>query len=366
MKDRKVAIIHDWLLGLRGGERVLDALCELYPSADLFTLFHEPGAVGPVIGRHPIQASFLNRFPEVSRYYRWLLPLYPLAIERFDLTPYDLVISSSHCVAKGIIPRPDAVHVCYCHTPMRYAWDRYGDYFPGAKGALVAPFLHYLRLWDVTSAARVDHFVANSTWVRDRIEKYYRRDADVIPPFVDLETFRPAPETARGDYYLVVSALAPYKRIDLAIRACNALDRELRIVGEGQLDRELRALAGPRTRFLGRVALDEVKRQYAGARALLFPGEEDFGITPLEAMACGKPVIALGRGGALDSVVDGETGLFFPEPTVESLTDAIRRFESGAAFSPARCRERAERFGRETFLARFRETVDRITAARRG
>lgn len=357
---QRVAILHDWLNGLRGGERVLEAICELYPKAEIFTLFYEPEKVGPIISKHKIHASFLNAFPGRSRYYRYLLPLFPLAIERFDLTSFDLIISSSHCVAKGGLVPPNALHICYCYTPMRYAWDRYGDYFAGSwKEAAIYPFIHYLRTWDVVSSARVDQFIADSHWAGKRIHKYYRRNYEVIHPFVDVKLFHPPNSGARQDYYLVVSAFAPYKRIDLAIRACNEMDRPLHIIGKGQEEESLKRLAGPKTRFLGRIPDEALKEAYGHARALLFPGEEDFGITPLEAMACGTPVIAYGRGGVSDTVVPGETGIFFGEQTVESFCAAIREFEK-TEFDANQCRARAEQFTREEFQRQFRDALDRL------
>jgi len=352
---RRVAIIHDWLVTYRGGEKVLEAIAELYPRAEIFTLFHAPGKVGEKIESHRIHASFLNR-SWLRKYYRHTLPLMPYAIESFDLSDFDLVISSSHCVAKGIIPAPDALHICYCHTPMRYAWDRRFDYFPkGLAGAIYAFFLHGTRKWEVTTSSRVDHFIANSTWVARRIEKYYRRSSVVINPFVD--PIPPMTAADRGDYYLIVSGFAPYKRIDLAIRACEELGRPLKIVGEGQEEAALRRIAGPQTTFVGRVGGEDLRRIYQGCRALLFPGEEDFGIVPLEAMASGKPVIALGRGGVTDSVIDGKTGVFFSESTVPALKEAILRFES-KRFHPEDCRQRAELFSKERFQRQFKAAVD--------
>lgn len=366
LTNARVAIIHDWLNSFRGGERVLEAICELFPNAEIFTLFYRPGKVGSVISKHKIHTSFLNRLPKNHRYYRYLLPLFPAAIERFDLTDFDLVISSSHCVAKGVLVPPRSLHICYCYTPMRYAWDRYADYFGGGlKELLIFPFIHYLRMWDVTSSARVDRFIADSRWAGKRIEKYYRRDSQVVYPFVDLEAFKPSSDDKREDYYLAASAFAPYKRLDLAIEACNKLDRPLYIVGTGQDEARLKSLAGKQTRFLGRITDDEFRRVFSKARALLFPGEEDFGITPLEAMACGTPVIAFGRGGATETVVDGETGLFFDEQTVDSLCGAISEFERRAKdFDPRRCRARAELFRRDEFQRQFRGVVTELWNAR--
>lgn len=355
---KKVAIVHDWLVTFRGGEQILEALCELFPKADIFTLFYDPGSVRSRIEKHSIRASFLNRLPGARRFYRWSLPLFPLAIEQFDLNEYDLIISSSHCVAKGIIPSPGALHISYCHTPMRYAWDRRNDYFGGsALEPFMTPFLHYLRMWDVTSSHRVDHFISNSSWVAARVNKFYRRDSQVIHPFVNLEQFALSEEKP-GSYYLTVSAFAPYKRLDLAIEACNELGRTLWIVGGGQDEKRLKRKAGSTIHFVGRVGNELLPKLYADCRALLFPGEEDFGIAPLEAMASGRPVIALGRGGALDSVAPGKSGLLFDNQTAQGMADAILKFEKQETkFKPADCRKQAEKFGREEFLEKMRDTI---------
>lgn len=360
MQKLKVAIVHDWLLGYRGGERVLEAILELFPEAEIFTLFHRTGALPATIEKRPIHTSFLNRLPLVHRYYRHLLPFLPMAIEKLDLSNFDLVISSSHCVAKGILPRPDAVHVCYCHTPMRYAWDRYPDYFGGRRlEPLILPFIHYLRMWDAASSARVDHFVANSQWVSHRIQKYYRRSADVVPPFVNLENFRPK-RAPRGNGYLAVAALVPYKRIEHAVIACKERKASLQVVGEGPELSRLKAVAGPETKFLGSLPTSKLAELYSSAKALLFPGEEDFGIAPLEAMASGTPVIAYGRGGARESVIDGVTGILYPEQSAEGLGRAIDTFEAGVdRFQPDKCRKRAEEFSRERFQGRFLAAIER-------
>lgn len=355
---KRVAIVHDWLLTLRGGERVLEAILELYPQAEIFTLFYRKGSLSPKIEARKIHASILNKLPWVHKYYRLLLPLFPWIIERFDLSEYDLVISSSFCVAKGALVAPHSLHVCYCHSPMRYAWDQNHEYFPGWKGWLTSPFFYFLRQWDVTSAARVDHFIANSSWIQERITKYYRRESTIITPFVNPECFVPSTGD-KGDYYLVAGGFAPYKRIDLAIEACESLGRRLLIVGQGQVEGKLRSLAGKHTEFLGRVSDEELRELYAGAKALLFPGKEDFGIVPLEAMAAGTPVLAFGLGGARDSILEGQTGLFFHDQTVEALKQCILDFEeSSERFSPEDCKQQASGFSRKVFQSEFQSAIE--------
>ncbi|MFM8269155.1 MAG: glycosyltransferase [Pseudomonadota bacterium] len=357
-QNLKVAIIHDWLTGMRGGEQVLDAILELFPNAELFTLLYSPGKLNTRIENRPIHVSFLNRLPRVEKYYRFLLPFFPLAIERFDLNRFDVIISSSHCVAKGVIPRPDALHVCYCHTPMRYIWDRTHDYFKSqVLQPLFAPALHYLRIWDTSSSNRVDYFIANSNWTRSRIRKYYRREASVLNPFFTANLFLPL-NPLKESYYLVVSAFAPYKRIDLAIQACNKLNRKLIIIGNGQEDKKLRSMAGPQITFLGKAPLETLKEMYAGAKALLFPGQEDFGITPLEAMASGTPVIAFNQGGVTETVVENKTGLFFKEQTVESLCEAILKFESMEKEWRDDCVNQSQLFTRDLFQKKFAEFME--------
>ena len=354
----RVALVHYWLVGMRGGERVLEALCELYPQADIFTLVLDPARISPRIAQHRIQTSFLQKLGGV-RHYRKLLPLMPMALEAFDLTPYDLVISSEAGPAKGIVPRPDALHICYCHSPMRYIWDMQGHYGreAGWFGRLAlqacAP---RLRQWDVTTAARVDHFIANSNFVARRIEKYYRREATVINPPVDVGRFAIAEDP--GDAYLCAGEITPYKKIDLAVEAFTRNGRPLVVVGGGA-SRELRDKAGPNVRFLGAVDDATLAFWYARCRALVYPGVEDFGIVPLEVMASGRPVIAYARGGATETVVAGTTGIFFEDQTVEALTAAVDRFERIAGrFDPHAIRRHAERFDRPKFVAALRSHID--------
>ncbi len=357
----KVALVHDWLTGMRGGERCLEVFGELFPDADLYTLLHVPGSVSPAIERRRIVTSFIQRLPQAERRYRHYLPLFPAAVRAFDLRGYDLVLSSSHAVAKSVRVPAGALHVCYCFTPMRYVWDLYDDYF-GPRAGLAArlvmpPVAAWLRRWDRKTAAGVDQFVAISRFVADRIRRTYGRDADVIYPPVDVSRFRM--DEAPGDFYLVVSALTPYKRVDLAVEACNRLGRRLVVVGSGSEARRLRALAGPTVELLGWRDDAQTAELYARCRALLFTPLEDFGITPLEAMAAGRPVIAFGEGGARETVIppgEGEppTGLFFGRQTVEDLVDAIRRFEaSERQFEPKALRRRAEAFDRPLFRERM-------------
>ena len=369
----RVALVHDWLTGMRGGERCLEVFCELFPDATLFTLIHVPGSVSERIERMRIRASAFSRLPGISRRYRMLLPLFPRAIERFDLTGYDLILSSSHCVAKGVrVPR-GALHISYIFTPMRYVWDLYDDYFGPGQGnplrrAVMAMLRPRLQRWDVAGAARVHHFVAISRYIADRVKRHYGREASVVYPPVDTARFRLG--EGIGEFYLIVSAFAPYKRLDLAVQACNALRRPLKIVGTGQDERKLRVLAGPTVEFLGPRSDAEIADLYPRCRALLFPGVEDFGITPLEAMASGRPVIAYGQGGALETIVPldpaaprtpGPTGVFFGAQTVDALVAAIERFEANAdRFVPEALREHALGFDRRLFTDR----IEAVVAAR--
>lgn len=354
--NKKVALVHDWFISYRGGEKVFEAIAELFPEADVYCLFKSKNFKAASLENRKVEASFLNRWPWVSHYYRYLLPLYPSAIETLDLTAYDVVVSSSHAAAKGVITGVQTTHVSYCHTPMRYLWDKSFEYFKGSKRLLYSCFLKQLRIWDAISAQRVDFFIANSNFTKKRIEKFYRRDARVVYPFVDDRWLkRPLNESA-GKYYLVVSGLVPYKNIELAIRACESLGKSLKIVGSGPEEKKLRALSKNNTEFLGYVANDDLIPLYENARALLFPGEEDFGIVPLEAMAMGKPVIALGKGGALETVIPEQTGVLFPAPTVESLKQAIQNFEK-LTFSASVCREQAAKFSKEKFQKELLESI---------
>lgn len=416
----RVALVHDWLNGMRGGEKVFEVLCELFPAATVFTLFYEPGRVSETIQRMKVIESGLAKIPGARRRYRLLLPLLPWAIEQFPTADFDLVISTSHCVAKSALPPRRGRHICYCFTPMRYIWDQFNEYFPargdlfsrvelaraGRWGELADSLKRSLRRrtmlalrprlrgWDRATASRVDEFIADSRTVAGRIARYYGRKASVIYPPVDCETFTPgeaasaplptpaAPQApaapalpeipapaasipsiqstapAGQGYYLIVSALVPYKRVDRAITAANELRRPLVIVGDGPERDRLEAMAGPTVRMTGWLDTPTLVETYRGAWALLYPGEEDFGITALEAQACGRPVIALGRGGARETVVHERTGLLYADPSPTGLMRAIEEFEQ-KTFDPAQCRAQAERFARPRFRAELEAAISR-------
>lgn len=363
----KVAIVHYWLVGMRGGEKVVEALCEMYPQADIFTHVYVPEMVSDRIRRHRIVPTFINSLPRAARMYKTYLPLMPLALEQLDLRGYDLVISSESGPAKGIIPPADALHICYCHTPMRYIWNMYHDY-RGSAGRLtrlmMPPLSHYLRMWDVTSAARVDSFVANSATVARRIHRYYGTDSVVIHPPVDTGAFSVAAPADLGDYYLMAGELVSYKRPDLAIRAFNEMKLKLVVIGGGEMLDEIRRLAGPTITVMGSQPFQILKQHYAQCRALVFPGEEDFGMVPVEAMASGRPVIAYGRGGATETVVDGVSGVFFTEQTVEGISSAVKRL-AALEIDPARIAAHANQFGQEQFFQKMRNHIDGLLAAKR-
>lgn len=351
MEKLKVALVHDWLTGQRGGEKVLEVLAEIFPQAPIYTLFHFVGSQVQSIEEREIITSFLQRMPFLRKKYRSYLPLFSVAVELFDLQDFDLIVSSSHCVAKGIIPRPDALHVCYIHSPVRYAWNQYHAYFSPQKlgfisRKLIPPVIHRLRLWDESSSHRVDHFVANSRATTQRVWKYYRRRADTIHPPVDTAFFKPGQN--REDYFLIVSALVPYKRIDLAVQLFNQSGRSLKIIGQGPDYKLLKKMSRPNIHFLGSVDTGELLRAYQGAKALIMPGEEDFGINAVEAQACGVPVIGFARGGAAETILPGETGVFFTELSVKGLRDALDKLES-ISFNRKTVRELALRFSRDTF-----------------
>ena len=399
----RVALVHDWLTGMRGGERCLEVFCELFPEAPLYTLIYRKGSVSPAISRQTIVPSFLDSFPFVQTYYRNLLPIFPRAIQSIDLQEVDLVLSSSHCVAKGIPVPQGGCHISYIHAPMRYVWDSYEDYFGDqARFSLgkvgMGVFRRRLQDWDVMSSRGVHAFIANSWNVAEKVFRLYGRNACVIHPPVDWEAFRASHENE--GFYLMVTALAPYKKVELAIHAANSLNLPLTIVGQGPEEKRLRGIAGPSVRFLGWLSDQEIRELYGKCRAILFPGEEDFGIVPLEAMACGKAVIAYGKGGVLESVTPlnpppdsrlnpgaflqegpkpGEkgsfspevflspsknqaiSGVFFYEQSVEALIEAIRLFEQrSTSFSPDEIRKGVEKFDRSSFQGSVKETVEKV------
>ncbi|MBL7133469.1 MAG: glycosyltransferase [Phycisphaerae bacterium] len=362
----RVALVHDWLTGMRGGEKVLSVLCRLLPDADLFTLIHTPGACDRSIERMRIITSCLNDLPWVERYYRCLLPVMPLAVESLDLEGYDLIISSSHCVAKGIIRPPESLHVCYCHTPMRYAWSQAEQYHQtmGLLGLALRAVRGYLRAWDRRSAGHVDCFIANSHNVGRRILRSYGRHSEVVYPPVDTDLFSPG-RKPREDFYLMVTAMAPYKRVDQAVLAFSRLGRRLVIIGRGQQSRQLMKNATENISFLGWQSDEVVRDHYRRCRALIFPGEEDFGMVPAEAMACGAPVISYRGGGAGETVLDvdapdpnGPTGLLYGPQTPEALAAAVKRFEQVEhCFAPRHAANWARRFSGRTFTEGIKRVV---------
>ena len=372
-KAVKVALVHDWLTGMRGGERCLEVFCEIFPGADLFTLVHRRGAVSPTIERVTIHTSWLQSLPFATAYYRHLLPFFPLAIRQFQLTGYDLVLSSSHAVAKGVRRHGSPLHVCYCFTPMRYIWDQSPVYFPRSRfspvsWALLQALFRYLRRWDVKTSCGVDEFVAISDHIAAKIHTYYNRHAHVIPPPVDCGFFAPhsSPQQHGAPFYLVVSALVPYKRVDIAVEAFNRLQLPLVVIGVGPERPKLERRASSAITFLGWQPDAVVRDYYRRCEALIFPGEEDFGIVPLEAQACGKPVIALGKGGALETIIPlysaapeamacrSPTGVFFDESLVDPLCEAVSVYQRHAkAFDPVAIRQHALHFDRPQFKTRI-------------
>jgi glycosyltransferase involved in cell wall biosynthesis len=357
----KVALAHDYLNQMGGAERVVLALHEMFPDAPLYTSIYDPQRVDAAFQSIDIHTSFMQKFPFVKKHHQPFLPFYPFAIERLDLRGYDLVLSSSSAFAKGIITRPETMHICYCHTPMRWCWN-YDEYVErehlGKISRAILPFfISGLRVWDQTSSMRVDHFIANSPVVADRIRKYYRRDAVVIPPPVEVNRFTFDPTNRTEDFFLIVSRLMPYKRIDLAIEACNQLQLPLVIIGSGRDENRLKHLAGPTIRFMGRLSDEEVVHYYAHCRALILPGEEDFGITPLEAQASGRPVIAYAAGGSLASIVDNVTGTFFYKQTVESLAEVLASFDEHE-YDPHAIYNHALEFDQPRFKRRIQQFIE--------
>ena len=361
----RVAIVHYWLVGMRGGEKVIEALCKMYPQADIFTHAYDPAAVSETIKKHKVSTSFISRLPNAPRYYKSYLPLMPMALEQLDLRGYDLIISSESGPSKGVIPPADATHICYCHSPMRYIWNMFHDYRERSgriTKILMPPLSHYLRNWDVVSAARVHHFAANSATVARRLATYYQRSAEIVHPPVDTNAFAIAKRAELEDFYLMVGELVPYKRPDLAIEAFNRSGEKLVVIGGGEMLGSLRETAKSNITFLGPQPFEQLRWHYARCRALIFPGEEDFGIVPVEAMASGRPVIAYGRGGATETVLANQTGVFFEEQSVDSILDAIQRLDE-IDINPDSIRAHAESFSEEVFMANMKAFVDRCLAA---
>ncbi len=368
LKDARIAIVHEWPVEYAGSEQVVAAMLEVFPEADLHALVHDPdGLRGTPLERVPVKTSFIQSLPLAKKKYRSYFPLMPLAVEQFDFRPYDLVISSNHAVAKGVLTRADQLHVSYVHTPVRYAWDLYLDYLQeggmdrGIKGSLARLGLHYLRLWDLAASNRVDAYLTNSAYVARRVRKLYRRPSRVMHPPVNVDRYRPG--LPREDFFVTVSRFVPYKRVDLIVRAFAGTGRELMVIGDGPDRAKIERLAGPNIRLLGRQPDEVVVDHLQRARAFVFAAEEDFGITPVEAQAAGCPVIAYGKGGALETVVgwpDADaTGLFFDSQTPEALIEAVNIFEGHLdEFHPETSRRNAERFSRQRFCHEFRVAVE--------
>jgi glycosyltransferase involved in cell wall biosynthesis len=376
LQNLRVALIHHWLVRMRGGEKVLESLCSLFPQADIYTLVFDPKEIADSIKRHSITTSWIQKLPFATRHYSKYLPLFPLAIEQFDLSAYDLVLSSEAAVGKGAITRPETCHICYCHAPLRYAWSAYHTYLQAVrnpwKRALAAFLMSYLRTWDTVASGRVDYYIANSETVSRRIQKYYRRESVVIYPPIATSSFQTS--SCPADYYLAVGQLTPYKRFDLAVDAFNELGRPLLIVGEGPEFSHLKKRARKNITLTGRVSNEVLRKHLSQCRALIFPGEEDFGMIAVEAHASGRPVIALSRGGAVETVISAVNGLLFEEETAASLASAVQQFEAAESrFEPLAIKQTAAPFDVERFeqqLTRFvcekvQEHRDRFKVGRR-
>ena len=358
----KIALVQDWLTGMRGGEKVLEKICTLYPEAPVYTMVHDRGSVSEIIENREIKTSLLQRLPLGVSRYRYFLPLMPILVKSLDTSSYDLVISTSHCVAKNVKPVKGGVHICYCHTPMRYIWDMFGHYFSLRENTAVylmmKLFRPYLRRADVRASGNVDHFIANSRTTAERIKRYYGRESEVIYPPVDTEFYTPSGDVNREGYYLIVSSLVPYKKIGIAVEAFNKSGRKLRIIGSGPEEKKLKGASGRNIEFQGWRGAEALRDNYRRCRGLIFPGVEDFGIVPVEAMACGAPVIAYRKGGVTESVIDNVTGMFFNEQKAESLNETLNRFEK-IKLDTGRIRARAEEFSEESFLSRFKSFTER-------
>lgn len=356
----KIAIVHDWLTNMGGAEQVVINFKEIYKEAPIYTTFYNPNNLDVKLRNIDVKTSFLQKKKMVTNHKKYF-PLMPLAFENFNLNDYDVILSSSSSCAKGVITKPGSIHVCYCHTPMRYIWEMRDEYTEGMgkiKRRLVKILCHYMRIWDASSSNRVDYFIANSTAVKNRIWKHYKRDSVVINPPVRCNLFNISEKD--GDYYLVMSRLVKYKRFDLAVQACSELGKKLIVIGDGPEKENLTKLANENVEFLGRQPDDVVKKYMSECKALLFPGEEDFGIVPVEAQACGRPVIAYGKGGVLDSVINGKTGVFFEEQNVESLKEAINKFET-MEFNKQEIRKHALQFDEKVFQEKIKKFIEEVS-----
>jgi glycosyltransferase involved in cell wall biosynthesis len=363
----RVAIIHYWLVTMRGGEKVVEALCNIFPQADIFTHVYVPEAVSNTIRQHKVTTTFISSLPAARRLYKRYLPLMPMALEQLDLRGYDLIISSESGPAKGIIPPPGSLHICYCHSPMRYVWNMFHEY-RGRAGLLTRTLMpvlsHYVRTWDTVSSNRVDYYIANSKTVATRIKRYYRRDAIVISPPVDVDAFEIVDQSELGDYYFMAGELVAYKRPELAVQAFNQMNKRLVIVGGGEMLNEIRRIAGPTITVLGPQPFNVLRHHYARCQALIFPGEEDFGIVPVEAMASGRPVIAYGRGGVTETVVANLTGVFFSEQTVKAIIEAERTFRT-LTFNSEKIAEHARTFQSSHFVTKMSNYINELMELQR-
>jgi glycosyltransferase involved in cell wall biosynthesis len=367
MESSAVALVHYWMLGMTGGERVCEAICDLLGPVDIHCLLADPESLSETLRKSSFKTSFIQRLPMAQKYYRYYVGLFPLAVESLDLRSYDLVISNDASVMKGVLTAPETCHVCNCLSPVRYAWNMFQDYREGLgplKRLFMDAAMHYIRLFDHAAASRVDYFTAISETVKRRIRKYYGRDSTVIYPPVDVDRFRPADKI--DDYYLFVGRLVDYKKADLAVEALNHTGRRLVVAGDGPQMSYVKSIAKKNVEILGKVGDEELASLYRHCKALIFPAEEDFGIVPVECQAAGRPVIAFGKGGACETIVEGETGLFFESQTPQSLIDAIDRFEKTAdGFDPQRIRRHSEYFSRQRFQQEFMEFLSSCLAERR-
>ena len=362
---KKVAVICDWLVSYAGAEKVVEAILEIFPSADIYTtVYKKENFLGTCFEKHNVFESFISKLPKADRLYQKYLPLMPLAIEQFDLSSYDLIISSSHAIAKGVIASPDQLHICYCHSPIRYAWDFQNQYLnsspmgKGLKGKIIKYLLHKIRLWDVRSANGVDAFVSNSKYISRRILKCYRRESTVIYPNVSVNDFDVI--DSKSDYYFTASRLVPYKKIKLIVEAFSKMpDKKLIVIGKGEQDKEIAKVLAPNVEFLGYQPFNILKEHLENCRAFVFAAEEDFGILPVEAQACGTPVIAYNKGGTAETILHGKTGILFKKQTIESIIDAVNNFEErGVSYSSYEIKKHAECFSKDKFILKFKEFID--------